>query len=440
VSPVVGAGLVVLLIAANGLFVAAEFAYVAVRRSTIEGLAAEGGGRAQSVLKELSQLSFVLSGAQFGITATSLLVGFLAEDSIGGLLRPALDAVGLPERTALAVSITGAFVISTVAQMVFGELAPKNYAIARPERVSLAVVPVMRAYGIVLGPVIRVFDGAAAAVSGWLGIEVTHELLDSHTVEDLGRIIAASGEEGALSESQASLLTRAIGLVERRVSEVMVPRPDVVWLAHDRTAADLLEAAVRTGHSRFPVHAGSEDEVVGTVHVKDLLRVDPAGRTTTTVRELAAPPLVVPESFELRQLLARMRLEHRTFAVVVDEYGGTAGIVTMEDVLEELVGEIEDEFDRDVRALRRIGAGRYIVHGTLRADRLRDALSMQVPDGDYETVAGFVLDLLGAIPAEGDSLMHDGWRIEIASMDGLRIAELAFERTSEPAPATGGDQ
>jgi CBS domain containing-hemolysin-like protein len=229
------------------------------------------------------------------------------------------------------------------------------------------------------------------------------------------------------------LLTRAIGLLERRVSEVMVPRPDVVWLAHDDTAAELLAAAVRTGHSRFPVHRGSEDEVTGTVHVKDLLRVASPDRSRTTVGELAAPCLVVPESFELRQLLARMRHEQRTFAVVVDEYGGTAGIVTMEDVLEELVGDIEDEFDRDVGSLRRIGAGRYLVHGTLRAERLADALAIGVPEGGYETAAGFVLHLLGRIPSVGDALEHDGWRIEVTAMDGLRVAQLRFEQLTPPS-------
>lgn len=431
-SPTVGLVLVALLIAANGFFVAAEFAYVAVRRESIEALAKEGSRRAKVALEVLSNISFVLSGAQFGITATSLMVGFLAEDSIGAVLRPLLERFGLPESSALAVSLTGAFFLSTVVQMLLGELAPKNLAIARPETVSLAVARLVRLYGIVFGPLIRVFDGAAEKVSSKLGVEVQDELLGGASLAELSRIIAVSSEEGSLSEEQARLLSRAVDLGNRRAHEIMIPRPDIVWLDVRDTVADLRAAARSSGHSRFPVKDGSEDEVVGSVHIKDLLNLPPEGRASAGIADLVAPVLFVPESEPLRRLLTEFRRASRTFAIVVDEYGGTAGLVTIEDLIEELVGEIEDEFDRDVYALRRIGAGRYEVSGMFRADRLSSDLGIEVPDGEFETVAGFCLAQLGRIPEPGEVFEHEGWRFTVTAVDGHRISRVRLEEQGPP--------
>ena len=425
--------LVAALIAANGFFVAAEFALVSVRRGGIEERAAAGDRRARNTLRELQNLSFVLSAAQFGITATSLVVGFLAEDAVGGAIAPLIAAVGLPEGSVTGVTITGAFLISTVLQMLLGELAPKNLAISKPEPVALALAGGMRAFGLVFGPIIRVFDRSAAWVSQRLfGISISEELLGGHSLDELSRIISASGEEGALTEEQASLLQRAVELGDRRISEVMVPRPDVRWLPADATLEDLRQASRETGHSRFPVRGSSDDDVLGSIHIKDVLQVDPEARATTTVAELATEPFIVPESELLRRLLTQFRRERRTFAIVVDEYGGIAGIVTVEDLVEELVGEIEDEFDRDVARVRRIGAGRFIVAGTLRADRVDEVIGLELPDGEYETVAGFVIDQLGHIPAEGEAVEHDGWELAVTRVDGVRVSELRIRRLPRP--------
>ena len=424
--------LVAALIAANGFFVAAEFSLVATRRGLIEELAETGDRRARNVLRELSNLSFVLSAAQFGITATSLVVGFLAEDAVGGALRPLVAALGLPAATATGITLGGAFLLSTVLQMLFGELAPKNLAISKPEPVALRLAGGMRAFGIVFGPIIRVFDGAAAWLSQrFFGIEHTHELLGGHSLEELARIISASGEEGALSEEQAMLLRRAVELGDRRVSEVMVPRPDVTWIAADATLEDLRELSRTTGHSRFPIRGTDDDEVLGSIHIKDLLQVPAQARATTRVTDLAVDSLVVPESHPLRRLLSQFRREHRTFAVVVDEYGQIAGIVTVEDILEELVGEIEDEFDREVPRIRRVGAGRFVVQGTLRADRIDELTGAELPEGEYETVAGFVIDRLGHIPEVGETVEHDGWEFAVGRVDGVRVAELRLRRLPE---------
>jgi CBS domain containing-hemolysin-like protein len=429
----VGLLLVAVLIAANGAFVAAEFALVSVRRPVVEDRAAEGDRRARIVVRELSELSFALSAAQFGITVTSLLVGYLAERTIGEtVIRPLLDLLGLPAGAALGVAVTGAFLLSTVTQMVLGELFPKNLAISRPLGVALAVTPVTRGFGIVLGPIIRVFDRSAEGLARRVfRIEPTSELEGGHSLDELARIIAASGEEGSLTSHQAQLLRRAVELGDTRVAEVMVPRPDVVWLTAEDTLADLRAHARQTGHSRFPVNTGREDDVLGSVHVKDLLTVPADQHRDTPVTQVMAPMLAVPESEPLRRLLADLRREQRTFALVVDEYGGTAGIVTVEDVLEELVGEIEDEFDRRGHVVRRVGAGRHLLLGSLRVDRVEELFGLELPEGEYETVAGFVLDRLGHIPEPGERVDVDGWELSVTRIEGVRITELALRRLPE---------
>jgi CBS domain containing-hemolysin-like protein len=432
VSPAFALGLVAVLIAANGFFVAAEFALVSVRRAPIEDAAARGDRSARAVLHQLQRLTFVLSAAQFGITVTSLLVGFLAEGAIGDtLIVPLVEAVGLPAESSRAVSIGAAFLLSTGLQMIVGELAPKNVAIAHPEPIARFVAPPMRLFGVLLGPVIRVFDASA----GWVTrrvfrVEVVAELTGGHTMEELSRIIAASTDEGVLSDDQAMVLARAVGLWDRRASAILVPMADVVWLDATDTLDDLRRQSRDTGHSRFPVRR--DDDVLGTVHVKDLLR---AGRESgltmaSTVDQIVTPCLIVPESEPLRRLLANFRAEHRTFAVVVDEYGTIVGIITLEDLLEQLVGDIEDEFDpQHSPSVRRLGPGRVRVAGRLQVDRLATALDVDVPTGAYETVAGLVMDGLGRIPDDGETLDLPGLSLTVTRMDGVRIVEVEARRT-----------
>jgi len=424
---------VALLIAANALFVAIEFALVTLRRPVLEERAAAGDRRARTALRELRHLSFTLSSAQFGIAATSLILGYIAEQAVGDtLVRPVLEAVGVPASASLGLTVAGAFLLSTVVQMVVGEVVPKNIALARPLEVAMAVAPITRPFGVVLGPFIRVFDRSAEWVTRHVFRAETPEQLEGgHSLDELARIISASGAEGSLSEQQAELLRRAVALGDIRVGEVMVPRPDVVWLSAGDSLADLRQQARRTGHSRFPVHAGTEDDVLGTVHLKDLLAVPLDAHAGTSVTDVVAPVLAVPESEPLRRLITDLRREQRTFALVVDEYGGTAGIVTVEDVLEQLVGDIEDEFDRSGHDVRRVGVGRHLVKGSLRIDRLAEVLGVAVPDGEFETVAGFVLDRLGHIPEPGERVRVDGWELTVTRMASVRITELALQRVAE---------
>jgi CBS domain containing-hemolysin-like protein len=414
--------LVLLLIVLNGLFVAAEFAVISARGPALDERVAAGDRRALRVAAELERLPFFLSTVQFGITATSLLVGFLADRAIGDtFVRPVLISLGVSADVTLAVSVTAALLLSTIVQMVLGELFPKNVAISRPLEVARALGGFSRMATVVLGPIVRVFDRAAEEVTRRMfRVETPSQLDDAPGLDELARIITASGAKGSLSVGQTELLRRAVSLGVRRVGEVMVPRPDVEWLQSGQSLAALVVAAARTGHSRFPVRGETEDEVLGTVHVKDLLRIPVAEQQERVVDELVAPALFVPESETLRRVLDELRRQRRTFAVVVDEFGSTAGIVTLEDVLEALVGDIEDEFDR--RSRRPLGGDR--IPGSTTVGRFTERFDVVLPDGPYETVAGFVMDELGEIPAPGARVSVGPLDITVLRREGLRVTEL----------------
>lgn len=423
---------VVLLIAANGVFVAAEFALVTVKRPVIDERAQAGERRAVAVRRELDDVSFALSSAQFGITATSLLVGFLAERAVGEIIiQPVLALLSLPSTLALPIALAGALLLSTAMQVVLGELVPKQLALAHPVGVSLALTPFTRVFGQVLRPIISVFDTAAAWLARRLfDIEILDQLEGGHSREDLARIIEASGSHGSLTTDQAGLLRRAITLGERRVTEVMVPRPDVVSLDRGAMIVELQRLARTTGHSRFPV---TEDgEPIGTVHVKDVLAVPADQRSSTPVTTLTTPIMMVPETASLYALLAAFRRDERTFALVIDEHGGTAGIVTVEDAVEELVGDIADEYDRELAPVRRAGTGRYLVDGAMSPNRVAEQCGLQLPEGEFATVAGFLLDQLGRIPRVSDGVEYDGWRLSVAAMEGMRIKRVLLVRPEAP--------
>jgi len=298
--------------------------------------------------------------------------------------------------------------------------------------VSLALGPAVRGYNRLFGPIIRIFDGSANWLSRRVGVEPSAEHGSAPNLDELRRIVEASSASGSIASVQAELLRRAVQLFGgRRIAEVMVTRPDIVWLEHDAPLDALRDEARRTGHSRFPVRGATEDDVVGTVHIKDVLR-PAAGKRRRTVGDASQPALTVPESYELRRLLNDMRRERRTFAVVVDEHGTTVGIVTLEDILEELVGEIEDEFDRGEPGPRRLAGGRYVAPGTMRVDRLGELLGVELERGEYDTVAGLVIARLGRIPEVGASAEEAGWRFTVREVRGARVVELLVERLDDP--------
>jgi len=425
-----------LLILANGFFVAAEFALVAVDPNRVEFSADAGGRRARLARGLLGRLSLHLSGAQLGITVTSLLIGIVAEPSIAHLLEPVLEPL-VGARATAGFSLALAIGLATVVQMVVGELIPKGLAIARPETTTLLLAPVIRIYGIVFGPLIKLLDNAANAAVRLIGIEPTEELSRVRTLPELQALVEASAEGGTLDVSASQLLTRTIRFDRKVAEDVLIPRTSVVAIHYEASVQDLVDLALRSGHSRFIVHGEDLDELVGVVEIRRVHQVPSALRSTTPVGSLVQQVLMVPESRALDELLIDLRVGDAQLAVVVDEYGGTAGIVTLEDILEEILGEIADEHDTEPQtSSRATRAGEWMLVGTLHPDEVSDATSFELPEGEYETLAGFMLDRLGHIPGTGEIVEFAGWSLQVASMDRRRIAMVRVQSPTFDGPRT----
>ena len=428
-SIAVGLVAVLLLIVANGFFVAAEFALVAVDRAKVDNDAEHGGRRARIAKGLLARLSFHLSGAQLGITVTSLLIGLLAEPAIAELLQPALEPV-LGPTAVIGVSLALAIFIATIVQMVIGELVPKGLAIARPESTVYVLGPLVRIYGVVFGPLIRLLNGAANRTVRLLGVEPTEELSQVRTLSEMQILVSASTEGGVLDDSASKLLTRSIRFEGKSAEDVLVPRTAVTALRGSDTIEDLVNASVSTGHSRFLVYGEDLDDVVGTVHVRAVHAVPREERTSTPVSTLVRPVLALPESRDLADVLIDLRRANTHLAVVVDEYGGTAGIITLEDILEEIVGEIGDEHDRRIPSIAVPGRrNEWSLPGGLHPDEVADQIGCVLPEGEYETFAGFLLDRLGHLPVVGETLEWGEWHFEITAMDRRRIATVNVRST-----------
>ncbi|MEM9466511.1 MAG: hemolysin family protein [Actinomycetota bacterium] len=424
------------LVVANAGFVAAEFALVAVDRTRIDERAGQGQARAVAVQRLLSKLSYHLSGAQLGITITSLLLGVLAEPAVAVLLEPGLEAIfgEVPGGFSVAVAL----IVATVVQMVFGELVPKAIATTKPLETSLVMARPTQVYGVLARPLVAFLDGLAARLTRRVGVEPAEELESIPDRGELEHLIRSSGEEGTLDEGEVELLTRSIRLADKSADDAMVPRVRVESVDSADTVEALVALASRTGHSRFPVEGNDLDDIVGVVHVKAVHGVSVDERSSTPVTDLMTPVLAVPESRELDELLVDLRQGGNQLAVVIDEHGGTAGIITLEDILEEIVGEIDDEYDAAPTLLTRVEAqGSTVMPGSLHHDEVEDATGFEMPEGEYETLAGLVLDRLGHIPEPGEMVEVDGWRLEVVAMDRLRIATV---RVVAPLPEPDVDE
>jgi len=435
---------VVALIAANGYFVAVEFAFVASRRTRFVEQADEGDRHARRALDVHRRLSFMLSGAQLGITVTTLVLGFIAEPAIAAAIRPGLEAVGVPDSASFGISLTVALIFATMAQMVFGELAPKNLAIAKPEPVARRLAPSTWLFMKVAAPIIRLFDGAANRLLRLIGVEPVEELRGAVSTEELDLIVDSSAESGHLTVLQAALLERAIDFGELEASDAMVPWNRVVTIDATATAGDLRDLMAST-HSRFPV-VDQDGQVLGVVHAKDLLGVQRDAYDSTVVATMHHEILAVPEAAGLNVVLAELREHSTEMAVVIDEYGAPAGVVTLEDIVEELVGEIEDEYDPSVPGEHlEVETGVWSVAGTSRPDEIERITGFELPDGEYDTVAGLVLERLERIPEVGDSVVVDGVLIDVTSVDGFAIEQLRLRvdpdaASAAAAPADGDER
>jgi len=413
----------------TGFFVAGEFALVAVDRNRVKRLAAEGDRRAGQVEKSLSRLSFELSGAQLGITVTSLLTGAIAEPALAGIFEPLLKRIGwegVTDRPGFAIGL--ALLLANLAAML-GELVPKNFALARPLLTAKGISIPMSWLNQLLRPVILMLNRAANWTVRKLGIEPREDLAGVRSLEELELIIRSSGEEGELDDDELSLLTRAISFTEKVASDVMVPRVSVEGLSRHDSVADLRRAALNTGHSRFPIFGEDQDEIAGVVHVKDTFRIQSDRRSITPLGEVAKPALIVPESRHLDDLLIDMQRQRRALAAVVDEYGGFAGIVTVEDLLEEILGEISDEHDAPSPSPVSPVTGEPVeVAGLINRHDLEEQFDLKLPDGHFETLGGFLISQLGRFPAAGESITFGPFTFEVLVMEGHRIDRVGVTR------------
>ncbi|MFJ5215711.1 hemolysin family protein [Streptomyces sp. NPDC088354] len=424
--------LALLLTLACAVFVAAEFSLTTVERGELERAAAAGERGAGGALKAVRRLTLQLSGAQLGITVTSLVIGMLAEPSLAVLLTGPLRATGLPEGAASSLATVLGVGVSTVVLMVIGELVPKNWAISRPLAVARTVAGPQRGFTAVFGPFIRHLNEAANRLVRRFGLEPAEELASARTPDELMALARHSAAAGLLEPDSAELFVRTLHLSELTAENVMTPRVDVRALESRATAADAANLTLATGLSRFPVYRDSIDEVVGTVHIRDVLALPAAARGRTPVTALATAPLLVPDSLPVDRLLERMR-SRRTMAVVIDEYGGTAGVVTVEDVVEEVVGDVRDEHDpQESPDLAPSGDGAWEADGNVRIDQLAE-IGLTVAEGPYETVAGLMATSLGRIPARGDQTEVDGWRISVLSVDHHVAERVRVARIPEDA-------
>ena len=428
-------GLGLILTVGTGVFVASEFALVTLDRNELEARQARGEKRLGPTIKALKITSTHLSSAQLGITLTTLLTGYTFEPAISSLLREPLLALGLSDGVVPVVGAVAGISLATLFSMVIGELVPKNFALAVPRQTAKIVVPLQAAFTTVFKPVILLFNNTANALIRMVGIEPKEELSGARSAEELGFLVRRSALEGLLDADHAEMLNRTLRFSDHTADDVMTPRVNMASVHADDTAESIVALASSTGYSRFPVIGRDTDDILGVLHVKQAFAVALDQRAVVTAQTVMVPALRVPESMGVDGLLGLLRKQGLQIAVVTDEYGGTAGIVTLEDLVEELVGELEDEHDRAKPGIVR--SGRSIVFDAgLRPDELRERVGVTVPDdGDYETVAGFVTDRLDRIPEVGDVVAIDAGELRIERMDGARVSRIRLTPTQ-----TGVDQ
>jgi CBS domain containing-hemolysin-like protein len=398
-----GVAVILLLTGATGYFVALEFAYVAVDRADLGARAAAGDRAARRALAITRRTSFLLSGAQVGITVTGLLVGYAAEPLVGEGLGRLLGGIGVPPAAGVAAGTALALLFATVVQMVLGELFPKNLAIARPTRAARWLAPSTSGYLTVFGWLIRLFDAAANALLRRLRIEPAHDVEHAATARDLAHILAASQASGALPGELSTVLARTLELRERTAEHAMTPRPRLAAIGGAEPVSAALHRMV-SGHSRLPVFGGGIDDVIGVLWLRDVLAMGPDQAAATSARAAARPAVLVPASLPLPAVLAELRASGEELACVVDEYGGLAGVITVEDIAEELVGEIADEHDPEGLGRPRAEARGWTLPGITHLDEVQRLIGHELPQGDYETIAGLVIARLRRLPRPGDSV------------------------------------
>ncbi|MFT4234071.1 MAG: hemolysin family protein [Microbacterium sp.] len=434
-------GVGLLLTVGTGIFVASEFSLVNLDRAELEARRARGETRLGLTISALAHTSTHLSSAQLGITLTTLLTGYTLEPAFSHLLAPAFEALNLPDAVAEPVATVVAMAIATILSMILGELVPKNFALALPIQVAKLVAPVQVGFTTVFRPIVAFLNGSANVVLRAFGIEPQEELSGARTAEELSSLVRRSAMAGVLEEDTATLLDRSLTFARLTADDVMTPRPRVHAVAAGASADEVVQLARQTGHSRFPVYDESMDDIRGVVHLKAAISVPRERRADVPAAALASEPLRVPETVHLDQLIAELRVRGYQMAIVVDEYGGTAGVVTLEDLVEEIVGEVADEHDRRLAGVVR-HRDSITFPGQLRPDELQDRAAIEVPESDaYDTVAGYIMSVLERVAHTGDTVEVDGGTLTVERMDGRRIDRVRFTASKVaaacPEPAEG---
>jgi putative hemolysin len=414
------------LILLNGYFVAAEYALVTARKTRIQQLAQQGNRRARAVLRIVADPPRFIAAMQLGVTGTSLAIGALGEQALAKVFDPIFASL---------IAFALAFLIITFLHVVVGELVPKGVALGYAERTALAVSAPVRGFFVVFKPLIWVLQRSSEGILRALGLQPPGGEMEVYSEAELKMLLSRSTEEGELQRQEQEMLYKVFDFADKEVSTVMVPRPEVVALSVELPPEEALAAVIESPYTRYPVYRGAIDEVVGVLHVRDLFSalVD-RGIAGVQLEQLLRPAHIVPETKDLAALLTEFRRTNQHLAVVVDEYGELEGIVTLEDLLEEIVGEIEDEFDLPDESIEQLENGRMRIHGTFPIDDFNEQFGQSLPIEDYHTIGGFVFGLLGHAPEPGDEVEHDGCRFKVLEVEGSRIERLEVE-LPPPEPA-----
>ena len=420
----------VFLTIGTGLFVASEFSMVNLERSDLEARSARGERGLANTIRALKLTSTHLSSAQLGITLTTMLTGFLAEPALTSLLKPLFDGLSVSDSTRSGFAVVLGMFLATLFSTLIGELVPKKLALTKPLETNKFVVIFQLAFTWLMGWMVALLNATGNAIVRLFGIEPKEELSSSRTAEELTALVRRSASMGALDQQTATLLTKTLALSQLVAADVMTPRPRMHSVPSDATMNEVIALTNSTGHSRFPVIEGSSDNVVGVVHLKQAAAVPREKRDDVRVTAIMSEPLRVPETMRLETLMVELRGKGLQLAIVVDEYGGTAGIATLEDLVEELVGELADEHDRARTGVTRGANSSVLFPGMIRPDELRE-MAIKVPDdGAYETVAGFIMTALGRIPVVGDQVEIEDGLLRVERVDGRRVDRVRFTPTN----------
>ncbi len=435
-------GVGLLLTAGTAIFVASEFSLVALDKHTVEKAVERGDKGAKGVMSALTHLSTNLSGAQVGITITTLIFGFAVKDPLTEVLSGLLSFTGLEASVVSTAALALAMVLSYGFSVVFGELIPKNLAIAAPFETAKIVAPMQHGFTIALKPLIMMFNATANFFLRLLGVEPQEELSAARSPAELDSLVRHSAQAGTLDEGTAMLLSRTLQLADRTAADVMTHRGAMISIDMSEPASEVLALTADSGKSRFPVIDESEDDVVGIVQARQAIKLSRSERSRTSVKDIMSEVVRVPETVGLDSLLEDLRAQGAQLAVVIDEYGGTAGIVTLEDVIEEIVGEVSDEHDTDEpERFAQGGIDEWMVSGLMRPDEIRRDMGVIIPESpDYETLGGLIMDRLERLPEVGDVVEVPGVRFEVVSLDGRRVDTVEMKLLSDEARARTEDE